>query len=361
MDRKSEVKTVTSQLLYMLTFTKLNLNLDEEGNPKADPLVKRVSGIEGEQLIMQDGVLYSRTKDSDSFTPVEMDEKFARWNLTSIDKKLFPRVELFPLSQVQFDKNHTNLNQVVKSASEQYDLMLAFEEERRNYDLFTAEFQARQLVSDLQSIINKSALSGSFSAPKMEIYELYSNIQETTANILSKNGGSQWFESFMLSWIENKSTPKDMYAEANFKLNVMTKITFGKLVVRYAQLLNDNVSSAMWSSDTDLIENSELFYKLVWYVQLLLDERNMPLFPANDSNGNPQYIPKNCFFMMGDNRFNSLDLRHANDYSNAPLTTYDSCPVEYQSIIDQKYVNKKLIIGKALFRFWPLDRPMKIQ
>ncbi|MCR5764850.1 MAG: signal peptidase I, partial [Treponema sp.] len=66
-------------------------------------------------------------------------------------------------------------------------------------------------------------------------------------------------------------------------------------------------------------------------------------------------------FMMGDNRFNSLDLRHANDYSNAVLSSYDSYSVEYLSLMDPKYINKKLIIGKTMFRFWPIDRPMKIQ
>ena len=64
--------------------------------------------------------------------------------------------------------------------------------------------------------------------------------------------------------------------------------------------------------------------------------------------------------MMGDNRFNSHDLRHANDYAAAPLTASDSMSVQYDSIIGPQYINKKLIIGKPMFRFWPLDRPMKL-
>ena len=62
---KFEVKTFILQMVLMFMFTKVNLNVDESGEIKADPLVKRVTGLPGEQLVMQDGVLYSRTTDTD--------------------------------------------------------------------------------------------------------------------------------------------------------------------------------------------------------------------------------------------------------------------------------------------------------
>ena len=82
-NRQSEVKTVVSQLVYMFTFTFVNTNLDEHGVVKADPLVKRITGVEGEQLMMQDGVLYSRTKENPQFTPVEQDAIWAAYNLNA--------------------------------------------------------------------------------------------------------------------------------------------------------------------------------------------------------------------------------------------------------------------------------------
>ena len=68
-----------------------------------------------------------------------------------------------------------------------------------------------------------------------------------------------------------------------------------------------------------------------WYIRGLLDSRNMPVFPANDSNGNPQYIPDNCYFMMGDNRFNSLDLRHSTARKEKALASSDPLSVSYYS------------------------------
>jgi signal peptidase I len=88
---------------------------------------------------------------------------------------------------------------------------------------------------------------------------------------------------------------------------------------------------------------------------MVLDQRNMPVFPANE-NGNPNYIPEDCYFLMGDNRFNSLDMRHAYEQKLLPLTNYDDYSVTYYSNIAPQYVNKKHILGTTLFRFWPLNR-----
>ena len=194
----------------------------------------------------------------------------------------------------------------------------------------------------------------------MTEFDLFNNIQSITKNLMSQNGGAAWFENFMTSWIPAKNNQRDYYAESNFKLNVMTKLTAGKLIVRYAELLNQGISATLWASDSELISNFDKAITLNWYIQELLDERNMPLFPANDSNGNPQYIPENCYFMMGDNRFNSLDLRHANDYSIKELTGEDPLSVQYMSIIAPQYINKKYIIGKPVMRFWPLQRFGKV-
>ena len=112
--------------------------------------------------------------------------------------------------------------------------------------------------------------------------------------------------------------------------------------------------------DTQVLELYEDAELLHWYIQGLLDERNMPLFPANDNAGNPQYIPDNCYFMMGDNRFNSLDLRHSYEQKEKALTSDDPLSVTYYSMMEPQYINKKYIIGKPVFRFWPLGRFGKV-
>ena len=342
MDRKSEVKTVTSQLIYMFSLMTINLNKDTDGELKADPLVKRITGLPGEQLVMQDGTLYRRTASSDVFEPVQLDSKYAVWNLNSVNPKLKSNIQHFPFN------------------TEKYQQMLDYEEARRNYDLASAEFQAKELARQFYNlrVVNKDA--GKFTAP--ELYEgiLFRNRMEIFKNMFLQEGGAEWFENFMTSWIPSKNDVRDYYAESNYRLNVMAKIIFGKMMVEYAKYYSDGFDQSQWDSQKvikGLMDEIELHY---WYVQNLLDSRNMPLFPANDAAGNPQYIPENCYFMMGDNRFNSLDLRHSYDYKETALAKTDPLSISYYSIMSPQYINKKYIIGKPVFRFWPLGRLGKV-
>ncbi|MDD7535198.1 MAG: signal peptidase I [Treponema sp.] len=342
MDRKSEVKTVTSQLIYMFSLMTINLNKDTDGELKADPLVKRITGLPGEQLVMQDGTLYRRTASSDVFEPVQLDSKYAVWNLNSVNPKLKSNIQHFPFN------------------TEKYQQMLDYEEARRNYDLTAAEFQAKELARQFYNlrVVNKDA--GKFTAP--ELYEgiLFRNRMEIFKNMFLQEGGAEWFEKFMTSWIPSKNDLRDYYAESNYRLNVMAKIIFGKMMVEYAKYYSDGFDQSQWDSQKvikGLMDEIELHY---WYVQNLLDSRNMPVFPANDAAGNPQYIPENCYFMMGDNRFNSLDLRHSYDYKETALAKTDPLSISYYSIMSPQYINKKYIIGKPVFRFWPLGRLGKV-
>ena len=363
-DRKSEIKTVTSQLVYMLTFMAVNLNTDENGELKYDPLVKRVCGVPGEQLVMQDGTLYRRTKDNDVFTPVQEDAKFACWDLSSLNSTIAKKVETFPLSSVQPNRSGSNLQTVVKSAAANYQTMLDFEEKRRNYDLESAAFRAKELVRTMKNLSFEGASSGSFTTPdSLYEYDLFMGMPyiETARQILNSSAGLEWFSNFMTSWISAKDNNRDVYSESNFRLNVMTKMYYGELVARCAQLIRSNISQSSISEDeviNDIIEEVEI---LDWYIRGLLDSRNMPVFPANNSNGEAQYIPENCYFMMGDNRFNSLDFRHAADEFEAPLTKEDPLSVTYMSQMDPHYVNQRLIIGKPTYRFSPASRRGVVQ
>ena len=360
-DRKSEIKTVTSQLVYMLTFMSVNLNTDENGEMKYDPLVKRVCGVPGEQLVMQDGTLYHRTKDSDLFTPVEEDAKFACWDLSKINKSLLTKVETFPLASLQKNKSGSNLNSVVTSASQNYQTMLDFEEKRRSYDLEAAAYRAKELVRSMKGLAYTDNLLQGFETPSKNELDLFISYAKDTINIMNSKEGLAWFEGFLTSWIDSKDKTRDIYSESNFRLNVMTKLLYGELVVRSANLIRSGNTNVSYESDSVIADYMQQAQILDWYVRALLDARNMPVFPANDADGNPSYIPQNCYFMMGDNRFNSLDFRHAANEFEAPLTKEDPDSVTYTSQMDPHYVDQKLIIGKPGYRFWPVTRRGAVQ
>ena len=60
--------------------------------------------------------------------------------------------------------------------------------------------------------------------------------------------------------------------------------------------------------------------------------------------------------MMGDNRFNSLDMRHSYDMRIAPLTAYDTYSVRYYSNMAPQTVPAEDILGTAVLRIFPFSR-----
>lgn len=376
-DRKNEVKTFLSQFIYMCTLTLVKTNTDENGELKADPLVKRIAGLPGEQLIMMDGTLYYRTKNSE-FKESPIDKKYAAWDLNVLNQNVKSKIQYIPVSEE--DVSNT----------------LEIEQSRRNLDLVSAALECESIAKEFKSyakgketsseeylsLISQSDLT--MPGPFYSIQKVYSNsgtllgqyldddfLNKTTRNLLSAQGGSQWLEHFLNDWhrnLENLETYQedgsvvgknlvggDLYTDSCFRLNVMVKLLFGRIVLRNAQLMSKGLSSSTWAEDAVRSENLEKAFKLTKYI-LFMDQRNMPLFPSNDENGNAAYLPENTYFMMGDNRYNSLDMRHSVEQKTVKLSQFDDMSVYYESNMAPQFVKKQKVLGKVSYRFWPVNR-----
>jgi signal peptidase I len=320
----------------MLTFTGVNINRDEYGNEKADPLVKRVTGVAGEKLMLVDGVLYSKTQGDSGFAPVAEDATWACWNVAGLPRSELSQVKTVPLSDDYFT------------------LLESIESTRTNLDLGEAAAEARALVdrfASLKKLPDTASDSDTLLPANRREVNAYFNADSEIARLLfTTNGGISWFESFMTDWIDLPAR-KNLFEDASFRLDVLLKLSFGRLIVRDAELFSVNATATVFAEDATrgaLQKDSE---KLRFYVSVH-DMRNMGEFPAAQD----EYIPENCFFMMGDNRFNSLDMRHSYDMHLESIDDADPYSFLYRSNLAPQYVNVSKILGTANFRFWPLGR-----
>lgn len=334
--KEARVRSFASQFVYMLTFTTVNINRDEYGELKADPLVKRVVGVPGEKLMMVDGVLYSKTASSDGFMPVQQDSRWAAWNVAAL-----PRSELALVKQIPL-------------TSDLFMRMESVESIRANVDPILYEAEALALVKKFESLKPSrdtvSVAPDLFPRSRREISSLFLSNDEVTRILLTTNGGSLWFKEFMTAWAVEKNR-ENLFDTRSMQMNLLLKLNFGKLVVRNAELLSAGVTTEKYQMDGDRAALFSEAESLRFYMNLH-DQRNMGEFPK----GKNEFIPSHSFMMMGDNRFNSLDMRHSYEVRLANIDDMDPYSFVYRSNLAPQYVQDSKILGTAALRFWPISR-----
>ena len=338
----NDLKFLTSQFIQMMTLTMVNINKDQNGNIKPDPLVKRIVGMGGEKVMLVDGKLYIKKKGEADFNLFD-ESAYAKWDLSKLPKtelqyvqeiKVKP-VELEKLESVESWRSAVDFEEAIKEAEH---LIKKMKEIKGKPDTV---FSAKDFLNKGQYLINNMAKDNDV----------------ISAKILTTNGGLIWFENFLTGWksaVDKNKKDYNLYELRNAQLNVLIKLAFGKLFIRNAELYKENSSEEKFVNDKErqniINELEDYIFYLMWSRQ-----RNMNEFPEED-----EYIPDDAYFMMGDNRFNSTDMRHQYNPHLESLCEKDPYTIMFITNVKPQYIKSSQMLGTVNLILFPFSRFGKI-
>jgi len=322
-----------SDFVARITFTLVKMpRLDEYGEPISDPLIKRLIGMPGDQLLMADDVVYRRGADGGEWKPLAGDGDFA-YNVKS--DRTMKTERLKDPGSPPFTR-------------EEEKTLLLWDSEKNALSIpaIRIEFQALlAFFRDFRSIASPGVASR-VEPDKAFRFDLpfYLRDADLAPYLAWQQADPKAFlaglTGFMKDWeVGMTEAASDPAASGALGTNLLFKLKFATLIRRYFEA---RAGMPQGSYQVDLFEFNR-FANL--YIQKFYDARNFAAFPGgSDVLGTEEY------FFIGDNRYNSLDCRNwsANAYPRA-LCAYDPYSPRYWSIASPFSIDASWIRGKAYF------------
>lgn len=349
-----------SQFVYMITLTAVHLDSTlPDGTPKSDPLVKRITGVPGEKLMMVDDILYARREGEAEFRKV--DEPWAATDLWLQDPEVRRRIQ------------HIPLDEATRAILSRWD-------DRKNGDdpaslaadigasLESIEASLRRLASSGREAVSGPDMSRTDPALRTRRDETADRAARGENPYAEAGAGGEDLSLALAAAVSPEArSALRVYAEGavaaaavpganaydrgSRTLNLLVKTNLLARMERVLGLLAAGTPLDAAARDPERVRRITEARELYLYLQGFYDNRNFPEFPGGDA-----FLARDEYFAMGDNRYNSLDFRFRETPGTRSLDPADPCSVRYVSILEPFAVKLKFIEGHAVFRLWPPSR-----
>lgn len=364
--------------IYMLTLSLFDIDrypMDhpdprKQGMPKEKFIVKRSIAIEGEKLCMVNDKIYKKTKDSDwqLMSDFKGQKEYGNADIYKenypqlLNQYMYPEIRnMLDNAQELFEKGDIeNLEKQLKEEKNKFINLL----NTGNLNILKNNLNRMKENNKLKDKIYKY-----FNNHK-ELYDdgFYSSIRSFEKKLFDSKNDMNYFNKEISTEIKinENENPYDLYMK---RVNAVHKIhqlkIFSKLIEVSKNI--EYIDSKDYMTDNFFNESffKELqnYYLIINYTgNFLFDRSNFPEYPQGKDN----YIKKDEFFLMGDNRYNSHDCRYNSIYSNDVITytLFDKDDnTDFSTRLNESWapstIKIKHVLGKAVAIYWPFDRMKK--
>ncbi|MBB6480974.1 signal peptidase I [Spirochaeta isovalerica] len=349
---ESELKHLLSQFLYMITFTTVNIDrYDEAGNEKADPLVKRVVGLPGEQIQIINDVIYYRESLDEEFKILEKDIH-SETDLYTLPQSSLNQLQYLPIDRAaremltEWDRAISGLDRT--AVLNEIDNKKREAEGIRNRLIASHLAAVKNGLQNKYDRINKGYLSIDLSYQPFQKIE---NLRDDNVHfIYNLDDAELWSRGWEFLSHGARGGEGEFFDTAS-----NTDLRYKQIVsswildnLRYMEGVFTGLPTD--AAESGLEEDERLLGEFLGYILRYYDFRNLPPFPANG------LIEDDNYFVMGDNRYNSLDLRHGLNKADRFFVGEDENSFVHKSYLHPVTIDERWIEGFVVFRLFPLGR-----
>ncbi|MBN2443458.1 MAG: signal peptidase I [Spirochaetales bacterium] len=335
--QNSLLKKIFQHFVFLATLSLVDIDKDENGEVRKRFIVKRIIGEPGDKLMMVDDEVYMKRKTDDTFTLLKEDKKFSHTDLYNEPPEIAKQIR----------------NKIITKQTR--ELFTRWDTKKNNTRLQELNTEISKTLTMLHNLFLENGISGQELSPLFSHYQKETNLLVSGISDLPKDNEILVFNKYF----KNKGnqevddlTGSTLYSINGKKLNLMFDLLILSRFLRFCEINYNSIQGASFSSDNRMYELtrdlSEFYIYAVYY-----DFRNFPEFPEEKMD----YIPEGFYFLMGDNRYNSLDFRYSQEQSyTRSLDPSDPYSFRYPSTLIPSLLSEEKILGIVAGRMWPLNR-----